>query len=128
MADESVRAWAQDLLARDVEAFEHARKRFLRRPTAKRLHAVRTSARRLRSLLEDVSDVIGLTDLDDLHSAINASGRARDAAVLYEAVRQNLAEDERSFARAFLRDLRESERSFTKKTCKRLKRVRVEIA
>jgi CHAD domain-containing protein len=127
MADESVRAWAHELLTRDLEAFDEARRRFLRRPTGKRLHAVRTSSRRVRSLLEDLSSVIGLHDLDDLRRAIRASGTARDAAVLYKIVNAQLPNEERPFADDFLKDLRTRQRDFSKKTCTRLKRVHLRI-
>lgn len=127
MVDPSVRAWAAELLGRDVDAFKRARKRFLKRPTGKRLHAVRTAARRMRSLFEDLSSAIGVTDLHDLRLAIHASGAARDAGVLRRILRCELDRDERAFARDFLKALRKRKRTCTKKTRKRLRRVHMTV-
>lgn len=128
MVDPNVKAWAEELLGRDLTAFKEARKRFLRRPTGKRLHDVRTAARRMRSLFEDLSSTIGVTDLKDLKRAINASGAARDADVLHGVLCCELDADERAFARDFLKDLRKRERRCTRKTHARLQRVHVTIA
>lgn len=127
MTDPSVRAWAHELLAQDLKVFSEARKRFLRRPTGKRLHAVRTAARRMRSTFEDLSSVVNVVDLTDLRRTIHASGDARDASVLAGITCAELDDDERTFARAFLNDLRKHERTCTKKTRRRLKHVHVEV-
>lgn len=127
MIDPSVRAWAHELLAHDLEVFSEARQRFLRRPTGKRLHAVRTAARRMRSTFDDLSSVVEMVDLTDLRRAIHASGDARDASVLTDILCAELDDDERTFARAFLDDLRKRKHTCTKKTRRRLKHVHVEV-
>ena len=127
MADGTVRAWAQELLERDLEAFVAARRRFLRRPTGKRLHAVRTTSRRLRSLLEDFSTVIATPDLHELRRAIHASGTARDAALLEKIVHDALVHEERAYAQDYLHALRKRKHVFWNKTCTRLQRIHLEL-
>ena len=110
MADERIREWAQGLIVHDERAFERARARFLRRPGAKRLHDLRTSARRLRSLYEDMHEAIPSLPNKRLRRLIALTGQARDAAVLRETLRATLDECEKRAARALLRALRKRER------------------
>ena len=90
MGDERIKEWAQGMLEGDVRAFERARTRFIRRPTAERLHDVRVSARRLRSLCEDLREALPRLRVKRLARVIDMSGDARDAAVLREALRKAL--------------------------------------
>jgi CHAD domain-containing protein len=124
MADERIREWAQGLIAHDERAFERARARFLRRPGAKRLHDLRTNARRLRSLYEDMHEAIPSLPSKRLRRLIDLTGQARDAAVLREVLRATLDEHERHAARALLRALRKQERITLKRIAGALARQR----
>src|SRR5579872_7537985 len=103
MADERIRAWADELVACAVRRFERARRRFVRNATDDHLHDVRTAARRLHSLLEDLADVVTLEQRKRLHKIVEASAVARDAAVLRVRLRRVLDEHERNDARPLLR-------------------------
>jgi CHAD domain-containing protein len=111
MADDRVREWAQTLGAAEVRAFTEARRRFLRRPSSKHLHELRTAARRLRSLFDDFHDVLRARRPRRLRRLIAVTGEARDAAVLRKTLRSALDTRERAAARATLRELRARERA-----------------
>jgi CHAD domain-containing protein len=127
VTDERIREWAQSLLDGDVRAFERARSRFIRRPTADRLHDVRVSARRLRSLCEDLREALPSVHTKRLHRVIDMTGDARDAAVLRETLRQALESHERKAARTLLRSLRKRERTILKRLARALKRTKLRI-
>lgn len=127
MADERIREWACGLLKTDMRAFRRARVRFLRRPTAERLHDVRVSARRLRSLCEDLREALPAVHAKRLHRLITLTGDARDAAVLRETLRAALEGRERTAARPLLRSLRERERTLLKRVCRALKRTKLHL-
>jgi CHAD domain-containing protein len=110
VADERISDWASMLVQADVRAFRQARKRFLSNPTKKRLHEVRTAARRLRSLCEDVRDVIHFPHYKRLKRLIVLMGDARDATVLRKTVCAALDPRERQAAGTFLDELRKRER------------------
>jgi CHAD domain-containing protein len=125
--DEKIREWAQGLLDGDVRAFERARTRFIRRPTADRLHDIRVSARRLRSLCEDLREALPRVRTKRLHRLIDMTGDARDAAVLREALRHALAPQERKAARTLLRSLRKRERTILQRIARALERTKLRI-
>ena len=127
MADERIREWACGLLTTDLRAFRRARARFLRRPTAERLHEVRVSARRLRSLCEDLREALPPLHDKRLHRLITMTGDARDAAVLRETLRASLEERERTQARPLLRALRKRERTTLKRICRALKHLKLQL-
>lgn len=111
MADDRVIEWAKTLGAAETRAFMEARRRFLKRPSTKRLHDVRTAARRLRSLFEDFRNVLDARRQGRLHRLIVVAGEARDAAVLRKTLRGALEPRERRDGRAMLRELRARERA-----------------
>ncbi len=123
MPDDRILEWATELLEHDVRAFKLARVRFLRRPTAERLHDVRVSARRLRSLCTDLHDVLPHVHRKRLHQLIALTADARDAAVLRETLRQALDVRERRVARPLLRALRQRERTALKCVARTLERA-----
>lgn len=127
MGDERIKEWAQGMLEGDVRAFERARARFIRRPTADRLHDVRVSARRLRSLCEDLREALPRVRVRRLARVIDMTGDARDAAVLREALREALDPRDRKASRALLRSLRERERTMLKRIASTLKRTKLRI-
>jgi ribosomal protein S21 len=49
--------WLKGTVEKERRALEAARRRFVSKPTEKRLHSVRTAGRRFRSLLEDVAEL-----------------------------------------------------------------------
>ena len=125
MPDDRITEWALGLVKADVHAFKRARARFLRQPSAKRLHELRTSARRLRSLHEDVHEAIPPFLLKRLRVLIDLTGEARDAAVMREALRDALDVRERRAARGLLRALRQRERVALKRIAGTLEHVRL---
>ncbi len=125
--DDRILDWARGLLKHDGHAFERARARFLRRPTAKRLHDVRVSARRLRSLCDDVGDALPRVHGRRLRRLIDLTGDARDAAVLRETLRGALEDRERIAARPLLRALRTRERKALRCVARALARVRLHL-
>ena len=110
MPDDRIVEWAQGLVKHDVHAFERARRRFLRRPSASRLHELRTTARRLRSLHDDLHEAAPAFSIKRLRQLVDLTGEARDAAVLRDALRDVLDPREHRIARSMLRTLRQRER------------------
>ena len=108
--DDRIAEWALGLVKADVHAFKRARARFLRQPSAKRLHELRTTARRLRCIHEDLREAVPPFSLKRLRRLIDLTGEARDAAVMREALRDALDVRERRAARSLLRALRRRER------------------
>jgi CHAD domain-containing protein len=124
MPDERIAEWALGLVKHDVRAFKRARTRFLRQPSAKRLHEVRITARRLRCIHEDMEGAIPPFSLKQLRRVIDLTGDARDAAVLRETLRDALDARERRDARHLLRALRRRERIALKRIAHALEGLR----
>jgi CHAD domain-containing protein len=124
MSDDRIREWAGALFETDLRAFRRARARFLRRPTGERLHDVRVSARRLRSICEDLEEALPRIHGARLGRIIAMTGDARDAAVLRETLRGTLEGREREIARPVLRSLRKRERALLSRICRSLKRLK----
>lgn len=110
MSDERVRAWALALAQREGDLFAAAREQFCAKPSSERLHQLRTSARRLRSLYDDLGSLLPEIHLKRLKRLIKRSGDGRDAAVLRTVLKDVLDESEHELATPLLRDLRERER------------------
>lgn len=124
MADDRVIEWANALGAAEIRAFMKARRRFLRRPSSKHLHDVRTTARRLRSFFQDFRDVLAARRGKRLGQLIALTGEARDASVLRKTLRSALDARERSNGRAMLRELRARERASFSEVRRLLARLR----
>ncbi len=124
MPEERIAEWAQGLVKHDVRAFKRARARFLRQPSAKRLHEVRITARRLRCIHEDMEGAVPPFSLKRLRRVIELTGDARDAAVLRETLRSALDARERRDARRLLRVLRRRERVALKRIAHALEGLR----
>ena len=124
MPDDRIAEWALGLVKADVHAFKRARARFLRQPSAKRLHDLRTTARRLRLLHEDLREAVPPFSLKRLRRLIDLTGEARDAAVMREALREALDVRERRAARGLLHALRRRERIALKRIAHALESVR----
>jgi CHAD domain-containing protein len=125
MADDRIREWAQSLEAADVAMFVRARARFLNRPNTKRLHALRTSARRLRSLYDDLRDVLKCPYRKRLNKLIALTGEARDAAVLRRLLTTALEARDTAQMRPLLRTLRQHENAGRKRVFRQLLRLRL---
>lgn len=124
MPDDRIAEWALGLVKHDVRAFKQARSRFLHQPSAKRLHDLRTTARRLRCVHEDLEGAVPPFSLKQLRHVIDLTGDARDAGVLRETLRDALDARERRAARHLLRLLRRRERIALKRIVVALKDLR----
>jgi CHAD domain-containing protein len=127
MPDDRIREWAGGLFETDLRAFRKARARFVRRPTSERLHDVRVSARRLRSLCEDLEDALPRIHCERLGRIIDMTADARDAAVLRETLRGALEGPERKQVRGLLRSLRKRECLMLKRIRRALKRGKLQL-
>lgn len=111
MSDDRVRAWAAALSEREADAFHAARDEFCRKPTADRLHMLRTAGRRLRSLYDDLGGVLPAVSEKGLRRIVKRAGKTRDATVLRAMLKAALDESEREIVAPILRDLRLRERA-----------------
>jgi CHAD domain-containing protein len=117
--------WIARTVDTERRRLERARKRFVAHPTPERLHDVRTTARRLRSLLEDVRTIYSGGKLRRrLKRAAAVTDGARDAAVLLALLDSRLDETERSAAGVLLDQLRAAEVSATVRVRRRLRTMR----
>jgi CHAD domain-containing protein len=117
--------WLAATIRRERCTLERARRRFVRRPTEKRLHDVRTAGRRFRSLLEDVAGIAPHPRLlRRVKRAAEATDAARDATILRRLLENGVDPAERDAARPLLDTLQLHEASATARACKRLARMR----
>jgi hypothetical protein len=117
--------WLKQTIARERRALERARRCFLREPNEKRLHAVRTTGRRFRSLLQDVASIAGSKRLRRrVKRAAAATDAARDAAVIVELLERSVDPGEAHLVDDLLRHLRQREDFATQRACRELRRVR----
>jgi hypothetical protein len=117
--------WLEKTIARERRALERARKHFVTKPTEKRLHDVRTTGRRFRSLLEDVASIAKSERLRRrVKRAAAATDAARDATIILRLLETSVEEGEGAMAQPLLERLREQERMATRDACKALARMR----
>jgi CHAD domain len=117
--------WLAKTIGSERRALERARRRFVRKPTEKRLHEVRTTGRRLRSLLEDVADLAPHRRLlERVKRAAAATDAARDATIVLRLLESSVTASERALAQPIFDQLRERERLATRDASRRLRRVR----
>lgn len=117
--------WLAKTIARERRALERARRRFVTKPNEKRLHDVRTTGRRFRSLLEDVASIAESKRLRRrVKSAAAATDAARDATIILRLLETSVHADETAPAAPLLERLREQERMATRAACKALRRMR----
>ncbi len=113
---------------RELRAFEHARRRFVEAPNEDRLHDVRTTGRRLRSLLEDGAGLAAPPHLlRRVKRASEATDAARDAAVARRLLETVVDESERASARTVLEVLERRRRTATRAARRYLRRARFEL-
>lgn len=116
--------WLTHTIDDERRALERARRRFVRKPTEKRLHDVRTAGRRFRSLIEDVADLVPASRLlRSVKKAAAATDAARDATILRELLESNVDATESELARPVLETLLSREHSATERACRRLRKA-----
>lgn len=116
--------WLTKTIRDERRALERARCRFVRKPSEKRLHAVRTSGRRFRSLLEDVADLAPAPRLlRRVKKAAAATDAARDAAIIRALLERSIDVAEAPMASELLEELRRRESEATRLARKRLRRT-----
>lgn len=117
--------WLTKTIGGERRALERARKRFVEKPTEKRLHVVRTTGRRFRSLLEDVAALVPHDDLRRrVKRAAAATDAARDATIIRRLLESGVDAGETQNAAPLLQELRKQEKLATQHACKRLRRMR----
>jgi hypothetical protein len=116
--------WLTKTIHDERRTLERARRRFIRKPSEKRLHAVRTSGRRFRSLLEDVADLAPAARLlRRVKRAAAATDAARDAAIIRVLLERTIDVAEAPLASELLEELRRREAEATRSARKRLRRT-----
>ncbi len=117
--------WLAKTIARERQALERARRRFVCKPNEKRLHDVRTTGRRFLSLLQDVAT---LTHCGRLRRRVKrgaaATDSARDATIILRLLESSLDPGEAEIGRPLLEHLREQEKLATQGARRRLRRMR----
>jgi CHAD domain-containing protein len=116
--------WLTKTIRAERRRLERARRRFVRKPTEEGLHDVRTTGRRLRSLLEDAADLLPSPRLlRRVKRAAAATDAARDATILRQLLEGSVDEGEREIAQPLLDELRKRERDATRDARKHLRRT-----
>jgi hypothetical protein len=116
--------WLAKTIRSERRALERARCRFVRKPSEKNLHDVRTTGRRFRSLLEDVSELAALERLRRrVKRAAAATDAARDATIILRLLENSIDAGEAEIARPLLERLRDQERLATQQARKELRRM-----
>ncbi len=117
--------WLTKTIRSERRALERARRRFVRKPNENRLHDVRTTGRRFRSLLEDVAAITRSERLRRrVKRAAAATDAARDATIILRLLESSVDAGEVETAQPLLERLREQERLATRRACKELRRMR----
>lgn len=117
--------WLTNTIRRERRALERARRRFVRKPNESRLHDVRTTGRRFRSLLEDVASITPSERLRRrVKRAAAATDAARDASIILRLLEGSVDPGETEIARPLLERLRELESGATRRARKELRRMR----
>ena len=117
--------WLEKTIACERRALERARKRFVTKPSEKRLHDVRTKGRRFRSLLEDVAGIAKSERLRRrVKRAAAATDAARDATIILRLLETSVDAAEAELAKPLLERLREQEQLATREASSALRRMR----
>lgn len=117
--------WLSRTVAKERRALEGARRRFISKPTEKRLHAVRTAGRRFRSLLEDVAELApSVKLLRRVKRAAEQTDAARDATIILRLLQNSVDPGERHVAQPLLAELSAREKEATHLAHRRLRRTR----
>jgi hypothetical protein len=116
--------WLAKTIRSERRALERARCHFIRKPSEKNLHDVRTTGRRFRSLLEDVCELAALERLRRrVKRAPAATDAARDATIILRLLESSIDAGEAKIARPLLERLREQELLATRQARKELRHM-----
>ena len=115
------------MAAGELAALARARRRFVRRPSAERLHDLRVCARRLVSLDQDLGTIVTLRGMRRLQRFVDLTGEIRDASVLRALLRDARAAREGDSVRPLLRELRQRERRGMRRLRRTARRLRVRL-
>ena len=114
MTNSRIREWAATLAEREIKAFAVACRSFCRKPSARKLHGMRSAGRRLCSLYEDLADISPPMDSRRVRRLVKRAGKARDAAVLHRVLTAAVDDGEREAIEPLLQSLREEKRTGTR--------------
>jgi CHAD domain-containing protein len=116
--------WLEGTVAKERRALEGARRRFVSKPTEKRLHAVRTAGRRFRSLLEDIAELAPSAKLlRRVKRAAEQTDAARDATIILRLLENSVDPGERHLAEPLLAELSARAKEATRVAHRRLRRA-----
>jgi CHAD domain-containing protein len=108
----------------ELRALERARRRFVEKPTDERLHAVRTTGRRFRSLLEDVECVAPARKLlKRVKRAAEITDAARNASVVLALLERSIETAERPAALELFASLEKRQDDALRAARRRLRRM-----
>ena len=117
--------WLTKTIESERRDLERARRRFVKKPSEKRLHGVRTTGRRFRSLLEDVAEVARSKRLRRrVKRAAASTDAARDATIILRLLQSSLDPSEAELAKPLLDELVKQEQLATRRACNKLRRMR----
>jgi CHAD domain-containing protein len=117
--------WLKKAVASERRALERARRRFISKPTDERLHDVRTTGRRFRSLLEDGAQLAPAAKLlRRVKRAAATTDAARDATIILQLLESTVDSGERHIAQPLFDELRARANDATGLARKRLRRAR----
>jgi CHAD domain-containing protein len=117
--------WVVKAIRSERRALERARRRFVSKPNEERLHEVRTTGRRFRSLLEDIAGFAPSQRLRrGVKRAAGATDAARDAAIILTLLENSVEGPEAHVAQPLLEQLRLQKERATRRACKALRRMR----
>ncbi len=117
--------WLVKTIRGELRALEHARRRFVGKPTERRLHDVRTAGRRFRSFLEDIAELAPAERLSRrVKRAARVTDAARDATVIRRLLESCADSGELALAQPLLEELRHREKLATRHARKQLARLR----
>jgi CHAD domain-containing protein len=124
MSDSVAVKWLEKAVGSERRALERARRRFVRKPTEKHLHDVRTTGRRFRSLLEDVAGLVPSERLRRrVKRAAAATDAARDATIILRLLESSVDASETESARSLLEQLQKQAVRATRRACGELRRM-----
>ena len=119
------RRWIVAKIRDERRALERARRTFVSDPNEESLHGVRTTGRRLRSLLEDVRDLVDKPKLlRKVKKAARVTDAARDATVLIALLKSSVDEGERDLAAPIFSELEKRRAEATQAARRELRKVR----
>jgi CHAD domain-containing protein len=125
MKGSPVAKWLAATIRAELRVLERARRRFVRKPNEERLHELRTTGRRFRSLLETAATVIPADRLRrQVKRAATATDAARDASILARLLEHSVDPLEADLARPLLDEVRAEQELATRRACKVMRRMR----